>query len=564
MGTHLAPQLPPSAPGQEYLDIGRRAPDLEDYVDMVRRHRGWVLGPLFGGLVVAVVVAFLWPDTYTSSAVMRITPPQVPERLVPTATNVQMADRLQQMQQDILSQSSLSEMIQRPALDLYKSERDRKPMVDVVEHMRSKINIRMLDTPAASGRDKRLASAFRVTFSYPERYKAQAVVRELVAKFTEQNIRVMREQTSLTTDFLRDEQADAKAQLDRLTTELAQFRMSNQGRLPEQMQTNITALNSIQMQVHSLGDLVNRAQQDKLTLETNLQNLKTQAGYLEGGLKETTTSTSVNMRLEGLRKTITDIETGISAMLETYKETHPDVRTRRAQLEVLKRERDKLEAQELDRSATSTVVRTNSQAERMLQDVKGSIAVVQTQIQNKEMEIAERVKQQAALQQRIAQFQARIESAPANEQQYAQLIQDVGIAKQRYEEFAKKRDLSETAQALEARKAGENLEVLDPASLPEEPTEPNRLMIALAGLGGGLVLGVFVAGAKEMKDTSLKNLKDVRAYTNLPVLTSVPLMENSELIRRKRRLLWLAWTAAVIIGLAVMAGAIYHYYSVRV
>jgi uncharacterized protein involved in exopolysaccharide biosynthesis len=565
MGNNLIP-LPPSAPGQEYLDITRRVPDLEDYVDMARRHRAWVLGPLFAGLVIAVVVAFLWPDTYTSTAVMRITPPQVPERLVPTATNVQMADRLMQMEQDILSQASLSELIQRPALDLYKSERDRKPMVDVVEDMRRKITIRMIDTPAGMGRDRRMASAFRVSFSYPDRYKAQAVVNELVTKFTEQNIRVLRDQTSLTTDFLKDEQDDAKAQLERLTSELAQFRMTNQGRLPEQMQSNIAALNSVQMQMHSLGDLINRAQQDKLTLETNLQNLKTQASLLQGSLEETTmVAAATNQRLEQLRKTILDVETAISAMLETYKENHPDVRTRRAQLEVLKRERDRMETQELEREPAARSTRMNPQVERMLQDVKASIALTQTHIQNKELEMAERTRQQSQLQQRVAQLQARIEAAPANEQRYAQLIQDVSIAKQRYEELSKKRELSETAQALEARKGGENLEVLDRASLPEKPTEPNRLMIALAGVGAGLVFGVFVAGAKEMKDTSLKNLKDVRAYTNLPVLSSVPLLENSDLIRKKRRLVWLAWTAAVIVGLLVMAAAIYYYYySARV
>jgi uncharacterized protein involved in exopolysaccharide biosynthesis len=564
MGNNLIP-LPPSAPGQEYLDITRRVPDLEDYVDMARRHRAWVLGPLFAGLVIAVVVAFLWPDTYTSTAVMRITPPQVPERLVPTATNVQMADRLMQMEQDILSQASLSELIQRPALDLYKSERDRKPMVDVVEDMRRKITIRMIDTPGGMGRDRRMASAFRVSFSYPDRYKAQAVVNELVTKFTEQNIRVLRDQTSLTTDFLKDEQDDAKAHLDRLTSELAQFRMANQGRLPEQMQSNIAALNSVQMQMHSLGDLINRAQQDKLTLETNLQNLKTQASLLQGSLEETTVAAAAtNQRLEQLRKTILDVETAISAMLETYKENHPDVRTRRAQLEVLKRERDRMETQELEREPAARSTRMNPQVERMLQDVKASIALTQTHIQNKELEMAERTRQQSQLQQRVAQLQARIEAAPANEQRYAQLIQDVSIAKQRYEELSKKRELSETAQALEARKGGENLEVLDRASLPEKPTEPNRLMIALAGVGAGLVFGVFVAGAKEMKDTSLKNLKDVRAYTNLPVLSSVPLLENSDLIRKKRRLVWLAWTAAVIVGLLVMAAAIYFYYSARV
>ena len=69
------------------------------------------------------------------------------------------------------------------------------------------------------------------------------------------------------------------------------------------------------------------------------------------------------------------------------------------------------------------------------------------------------------------------------------------------------------------------------------------------------MVGVVLAGAKEMKNTSLKNLKDVRAYTNLPVLSSIPLLENALLVRRKRRLLWLAWSSAMIIGSIAMSGS---------
>ena len=69
-----------------------------------------------------------------------------------------------------------------------------------------------------------------------------------------------------------------------------------------------------------------------------------------------------------------------------------------------------------------------------------------------------------------------------------------------------------------------------------------------------------MAGVKEMKDTSLKNLKDVRAYTNLPVLSSIPLLENALLVRRKRRLFWLGWSTAVIIGTIAMSSSMYYYY----
>jgi hypothetical protein len=146
------------------------------------------------------------------------------------------------------------------------------------------------------------------------------------------------------------------------------------------------------------------------------------------------------------------------------------------------------------------------------------------------------------------------------EQQYAALMRDYGLDKQTYEEMSKRSEQSETAKDLEEHKAGENLEVLDPASDPTSPSEPNRLQMAAMGTGVGLMIGVVLAGAKEMKNTSLKNLKDVRAYTNLPVLSSIPLLENALLVRRKRRLLWLAWSSAIIIGSIAMSGSAYYYY----
>src|ERR1700754_61476 len=99
------------APSQNQVTTTRRPPDIEDYIDMVRRYRSWIIGPLYGGLVIATVIAFLWPDTYVSSATMRITPQQVPEKLVPALQHTAMSERLTQMQNEILSRQSLTEIV---------------------------------------------------------------------------------------------------------------------------------------------------------------------------------------------------------------------------------------------------------------------------------------------------------------------------------------------------------------------------------------------------------------------------------------------------------------------
>ena len=274
------------AAAQNFVTVTRRPPDVEDYIDMLRRYRSWLIGPMFGGLVVAVVVAFLWPDTYVSQAILRITPQQISASLVPTVVNMQMQQRLQQMQQEILSRGSLQELIQRPSLDLYRKERQRYPMEDVIQDMRTKsIRIQPIEVPGGAG-PGRIASAFTISFSYPDRFKAQAVVRELVTKFTEQNARVQKTQANLTSQFLGDEMKQAKDRVDTLEQALMKFKMENMGRLPEQFQANVAQLNTYQMMVSQANEGLSRLQQQKLQIETQIQNNNTNLNYYSSILED--------------------------------------------------------------------------------------------------------------------------------------------------------------------------------------------------------------------------------------------------------------------------------------
>ncbi|HWP41052.1 MAG TPA: hypothetical protein VNL70_09000, partial [Tepidisphaeraceae bacterium] len=59
------------------------------------------------------------------------------------------------------------------------------------------------------------------------------------------------------------------------------------------------------------------------------------------------------------------------------------------------------------------------------------------------------------------------------------------------------------------------------------------------------------------------SLKDVSAYTGLTILGSVPLLENDLVVRRRKRLTWLGWSAAVVASLAAVAASVWHYYATR-
>jgi drug/metabolite transporter (DMT)-like permease len=143
-------------------------------------------------------------------------------------------------------------------------------------------------------------------------------------------------------------------------------------------------------------------------------------------------------------------------------------------------------------------------------------------------------------------------------------MQERNAARDRYDGLTVKKVQSELATDLENRRQGEMLELLDPASLPQTPFAPNRWIIVAVGTFIGLAVGLSVAGGREVKDTSLKNLKDVRAYTQLTVLASVPLLENDFVVRRRRRMAWLLWSAACFVGILIMSGSIAYYYVRKV
>src|SRR6185295_9502373 len=100
-------------------------------------------------LVATVVGVYLWPDSYESKAIIRITPQQIPENMIPAAINQALSDRVTAMQQVILSRAVLTTIIKN--FGLYKREQSRMPMEDVVEEMRKKIQILPVGTNVASG-----------------------------------------------------------------------------------------------------------------------------------------------------------------------------------------------------------------------------------------------------------------------------------------------------------------------------------------------------------------------------------------------------------------------------
>ena len=564
----------------DYLGVPRRELDVADYVDILRRHWMWIAGPAFAGLVIAVVTAFLWPDTYQSYAVMRITPSQVSDRIVPSNFNLHMQDRMQTMLQDVTSRSKLIDMIKK--FNLYQTEQAKRPLEDIMEDMRRKIKVEPLENASQSQQSRGVGSAFRISFQYDEKHDAQKVVQEMVNSLTSENVVDRLQKSRITTEFLGEEVKTSKADLDRIESQLTQFKLRNAGRLPEELNSNLQMQNSFQQQLGAVQEVLNRDQQDKMMLETSVQNLKNQLNTIEiNEVEATAPKTKVevvkNDHLAEMEKRVTDAESQLTALREQLKPEHPDLKAAIKRVESIKQERDRVAAQvaadEEKALATQATAKpaepaqprkfVNPVAVKNRSELEAQLKTVQARIRGIDLDSDERIKMQKTLIDQLQQVSGRIQSNPLMQGEYADLTRDYNLAKDNYDKLSSQLSSSGVANRLEDRSAGENLEVLDPASLPLKPSDPNRWMIVGAGTTLGMILGLFLAGAQELKDSTMKGLRDVRAYSNLNILSSVPLLENALMVRRKRRLTWLAWSSAMIVGVVIMSGSVYYYLSLN-
>ena len=533
------------------LSVPRRSLDFEDYIDIIRRNFRWLLGPAFAGLVISTVVAYLLQDTYVSKAIIRIVPQQISQELVKNTSAQDVSDRINGMAQQILSRGTLTNLIE--TYGLYKEELKHAPMQDVVTTMHDAIDIR-----AASGvtsmAGTRSLPAMSIALSYRDPAQAAKVCGDLVSRFMNASSQDVMDSQLAAYQFLKDEFERSQRELNNIEQKLTDYKQKNAGRLPDEMQSNISQMNALEQRASSLSEAATRNAERRMMLESELRARQDRLA----ALKRNNYRGIGGGRISDLEKEIDAYEGAISQMKDRYTDNYPDLQAARERLVVLKKQRDEAlkNAENIDEAS---VVESPS-AERDRMEAEQSVQVVQTELKALALEEKEVRRGETQVNDALKRYQGRIEGMPAGEMEYAELMRDRSAARQKYDEFESKLHKANVSMELERRKQGETLELLDAPSTPVAPTEPKRAMIIPIGFVVGLVVGAILVALREVKDTSLKNLKDARLYTQLSILGSIPLLENDVVVQRRKQVLWVGWATATILGLAIMAGSVARYY----
>src|SRR5258708_4119305 len=151
---------------------------------------------------------------------------------------------------------------------VYHEDRNKVHMEELIDRLRKAIEISPVASRAGTEDGSMTGFSVRVTFDNPQ--SGQQICTSITSMFMEQNASALEEQAVRTTSFLSEQMDEAKTKLDQQDAKLAQFKRQYMGSLPEEEQSNLGVLGSLNSQLEANSQALNRAQQDRAFAESLL------------------------------------------------------------------------------------------------------------------------------------------------------------------------------------------------------------------------------------------------------------------------------------------------------
>ncbi len=527
---------------------------LEDYWAMLRARRWWILVPVFICWSLVWGVSWLLPATYQSDALILVEQQKVPEHYVVPNVTIGLQDRLQSMTQQILSRTRLQATIDR--FHLFQPHTSLMGLIqslDPVEQMRANIKIELVQAP---GHPDELR-AFKIQYSAGSPELAQQVNSELTTLFIDENLKSQQQLSENTTAFLDNQLSDARAKLAEQETKIRAFKAQHLGELPTQLAGNVQVLSALQTQLQGTQQALEGAQQQKLYLESLLQQYRAARASLGRGESEVTPPQAMEKELKDLRLRLAD---------ERSKHTgsYPDVvalKDQIAKTEKLKKQIEDELASKQNSSKTTSASGPDAVAEAEQPAPTPAMMQIESQLKASQFEIQNLQQRQRDVESRIAEYQGRLNVTPKTEQELIDISRGYEESQANYNSLLQKQMQSQLATSLEQRQQGEQFHIIDPPSLANKPSAPNHFVASLTGLVLGIAVGLGLAALLELRDVRVRREKDLEGLVPARVLVGIPRLSTPAQERRRTTVRWMERSAAAAMVISMVVGNIYAFYK---
>lgn len=492
-----------------------------DRIKTVWRRRKWLGVLLFiVPLTAAVALIMGLPDLYESTALVLIDRQQVPEAFVRSTVTSELEIRLHTISQEILSRSRLESLIAR--MGLYPELKDRGTVDEAVNRLRRDTRLELKGADTTGGRGA--TTSFTLSYRGAEPQTVAVVTNTLASFYIEENLKARERQATGTAEFLRVQLVEAKRRLDEQEVRNSEMQRRYMGELPQQMQGNVTALESVNAQLRMNNDSLVRLVERRDQLATQLELAKVEAG----------TEETDEMRLVRLRRELVTLRI-------RYTDLWPDIIRIKDEIARL----EKQVAEPKPKGEPKKLVPLTPQALR-----------IHEQLQQAETDLKLARADEQRLKRSIEQYQARLDNAPKREQEYLQATRDYQSTRELYATLTKRFEEAQLAESMEQRQKGEQFRILDSAVPAGAPTAPRRSRLLIISFALSVALGAGAMVLAEVLDTSFHSAADLRAYTTVPLLVNIPRIITEDDARRQQWRFRLA-TVGLVVGLILVAGLSY-------
>lgn len=479
-----------------------------DYWNMLLRRKWLALAIFLACVGIAGVLCAVLPASYRSSTLILVEGQKIPENYVQAVIGPTIEERLNSLQQQVMSRTVLTRMIEE--FGLYPNMIRAEGMDAVVEKIRKDIKVETMGARSQRGG----VDAFSISFAHENPLVAMNVTSRLASQFIEENLKVREQLVAGASEFLEQELALAKERLESQERTISQYKTKYMGELPEQVPANISALDRLQAQHSTATEAIQKAT-DRLTLIEKM--IKEYESPAMAGVATVQGPGGVVV-VDPLVARLKELEKNLTALSAEYKDTYPDIAYLKQEIQAVKaqlKEKKDVGGEKSEAKEPSASAKEAKPTDLYLRELM-------RQRDEAKLEIASLKERLIRTRAEMSEYEKRVERAPTREQELEVLVRDYNNLKENYRALLDKKLNARLAENLEKRQKGEQFRIVDPANLPTKPDKPDRMKIMLLGVLLGCGLGTGSAIGLELLRPVFRRSEDVESLLHLRVIASIP------------------------------------------
>lgn len=488
--------------------------DLSFYFKVFLRRLPYFLVVFVLVAAAGVTLALMLPPVYRAEARLVVESEQIPDELASSTVRTAASERLQIIQQRILTRDILLEMANE--LGIYTNTGSAPMPADVkVQDLRNRINMRI--TGAEQRRGAAQALLVNVSFEAPEPRMAAAVTNQLVTLILQENVDMRTTVASQTLDFFTREVERLDRELSRLSSQILVFEEENLNALPDSLEFRRSRQAALQERLTQL-------QREETVLSERRRRLVSL--YESSGEAAVVSERQMSPEARQLQQLRSEYANSVAVLsLE-----NPKVAVLRSRIEALEK----------------VVAGQNSQEKGNGEGSKPASAY-EMQLADIDAQIDYLAEQKTQIQGSLDDLEKTIQATPGNSVTLNTLQREYENVRAQYNQAVARKAQAETGDLIEALSKGERISVLEQAVPPREPTSPNRPKIAAAGVAGGIAAGLGLVLLLEFLNTSVRRPVDLTERLGITPFGTVPYIWTRRQIWR-RRMIILGVFAVILIG----------------